>query len=82
MDGWRRRERWLLVGLFLLAFLPRAFYPVSRPLQWYSRSARFFQAVLHRDWVGTLFSEHPGVTVMWLSGAVPVSYTHLRAHET
>jgi hypothetical protein len=25
---------------------------------------------LHRDWAGTLFSEHPGVTVMWLSGAV------------
>jgi hypothetical protein len=24
--------------------------------------------VLHGDWAGTLFSEHPGVTVMWLSG--------------
>ena len=58
------------VCLFLLAFLPRALYPVSRPLQWYFRSARFLQAVLHRDWAGTLFSEHPGVTVMWLSGAV------------
>jgi len=70
MDSWRRREGCLLVGLFLLAFLPRALYPVSRPLQWYFRSAQFIQAVLHRDWAGTLFSEHPGVTVMWLSGAV------------
>ncbi len=64
-----RWERWALVGLFLLAFIPRAVYPVSRPLQWYFRSAQFFQAVLHGDWAGTLFSEHPGVTVMWLSGA-------------
>jgi len=69
MDGWRRTERWALVFLFLLAFLPRAIYPVSRPLQWYFRSAEFLQAVLRSDWTGTLFSEHPGVTVMWLSGA-------------
>jgi 4-amino-4-deoxy-L-arabinose transferase-like glycosyltransferase len=69
MDGWRRIERWALVCLFLLAFLPRALYPVSRPLQWYFRSAEFFQATLRGDWAGTLFSEHPGVTVMWLSGA-------------
>jgi hypothetical protein len=65
----RRIERWALVGLFLLALLPRAIYPVSRPLQWYFRSAEFFQAVLEGDWAGTIFSEHPGVTVMWLSGA-------------
>ena len=69
MDNRRRLERWALVGLFLLAFLPRAVYPVSRPLQWYFRSAEFLEAVLHGDWAGTLFSEHPGVTVMWLSGA-------------
>ncbi|MBL7064802.1 MAG: glycosyltransferase family 39 protein [Anaerolineae bacterium] len=61
-------ERWALVGLFLLAFLPRAVYPVSRPLQWYFRSAQFLQAMLQGDLAGTLFSEHPGVTVMWLSG--------------
>ncbi len=54
--------------LFFLAFLPRAIYPVSRPLQWYFRSAEFFQAVMQGDWAGTLLSEHPGVTVMWLSG--------------
>lgn len=58
-----------MIGLFLLAFLPRAVHPVSRPLQWYFRGAEFFQAVLAGDWAGTLFSEHPGVTVMWLSGA-------------
>jgi len=64
----RKGERWALGALFLLAFLPRAIYPVSRPLQWYFRSADFFQAVLEGNWAGTLFSEHPGVTVMWLSG--------------
>lgn len=62
-------EQWALAGLFLLAFLPRAIYPVSRPLQWYFRSAQFFQAVLEGDWASTLVSEHPGVTVMWLSGS-------------
>ncbi|MBN1977783.1 MAG: glycosyltransferase family 39 protein [Anaerolineae bacterium] len=67
-----RARRWVAVGLvllFLLAFVPRVVYPVSRPLQWYFRSAQFFQAVLRGDLAGTLFSEHPGVTVMWLSGA-------------
>lgn len=64
-----RLRQWGLVGLFLLAFLPRALYPVSRALQWYFRSGKFFQAVLHGDWSGTLLSEHPGVPVMWLSGA-------------
>jgi hypothetical protein len=65
-------RRWVVVGLallFLLAFVPRVMYPVSRPLQWYFRSAQFFQAILRGDLAGTLFSEHPGVTVMWLSGA-------------
>ncbi len=65
----RSIERWALVALFLIAFLPRAVYPVSRPLQWYFRSAQFFQAVMEGNWAGTLFSEHPGVTVMWVSGA-------------
>jgi hypothetical protein len=65
----RRRVAIGLVLLFLLAFVPRVVYPVSRPLQWYFRSAQFFQAILHGDLAGTLFSEHPGVTVMWLSGA-------------
>lgn len=62
-------RRWGLVCLFLLAFLPRAVYPVSRPLQWYLRSSEFIQAVLQGEWAGTLLAEHPGVTVMWLAGA-------------
>ena len=66
----QRTLRWVgLVGLFLLAFLPRAIHPVSRPLQWYFRSSEFMQAILNGDWAATLQSEHPGVTVMWLSGA-------------
>jgi len=69
MSNRHRLERWALVALFLLAFVPRVVYPVSRPLQWYFRSAQFFQAILQGDLAGTLFSEHPGVTVMWLAGA-------------
>lgn len=56
------------MALFLLAFVPRVAYPVSRPLQWYFRSAQFVEAILRGDLAGTLFSEHPGVMVMWLSG--------------
>jgi hypothetical protein len=69
MGNRQRLGLWALVALFLLAFVPRTVYPVSRPLQWYFRSAQFFQAILQGDLAGTLFSEHPGVTVMWLSGA-------------
>ena len=32
--------------LFLLAFLPRAIEPISRPVQWYLRSIAFWQALL------------------------------------
>jgi 4-amino-4-deoxy-L-arabinose transferase-like glycosyltransferase len=56
------------VILFLLAFLPRAIQPVSRPLVWYLRSARFIEAVLSGDWANTVYSEHPGVTLMWPAG--------------
>ncbi len=72
-------RRWALVCLFLLAFLPRAIYPVSRPLQWYFRSGEFVQAILHGDWTDTLLSEHPGVTVMWLSGATLWGWYGLQA---
>jgi 4-amino-4-deoxy-L-arabinose transferase-like glycosyltransferase len=66
-----RRRPWkpiLLLALFLAAFVPRALYPVSRPLQWYERSFRFVDAVLHGQWADTVVSEHPGVTSMWLIG--------------
>ena len=56
------------VVLFLLAFMPRAIRPVSRPLVWYLRSAYFIEDVLTGDWAATVYSEHPGVTLMWPSG--------------
>lgn len=60
---WIRRA--FPVVLFILALLPRAIQPVSRPLVWYLRSAHFVDAVLAGDWANTIYSEHPGVTLMW-----------------
>lgn len=54
--------------LFLLAFLPRAVHPVSRPLVWYLRSAHFIDALFAGDWANTVYSEHPGVGLMWPVG--------------
>ena len=68
MNSRRRIERWALVGLFSLTFLPRALHPVSRPLQWYFRAIQFWEALLHGHFAGTIKSLHPGVTVMWLVG--------------
>lgn len=59
----------LVLVVFLVAFLPRAIYPVSRPGQWYTRSVLFTHSVTHGAWGETAYSEHPGVTTMWLSGA-------------
>jgi len=64
----------LLLVLFLAAFIPRALYPVSRPLQWYERGFRFVDAILHGQWADTVFSEHPGVTSMWLIGLAQHGY--------
>jgi len=75
-----------VVFLFLLGFLPRAIEPVSRPLVWYLRSAHFIEAVLAGDWANTVYSEHPGVALMWpagiglklywtLSGVAPAAHT-------
>jgi len=65
----RRFRRWIIPALiFLLAFLPRAIYPVSRPMQWYQRAIQFSDALLAHDWAGTYQSYHPGVTTMWLAG--------------
>jgi hypothetical protein len=62
-------RRWgVPILIFLLAFLPRAIYPVSRPMQWYDRAIHFTDALLARDWAATYQSYHPGVTTMWLSG--------------
>ena len=65
------RGRWLsflVLGVLLVAFLPRAIYPVSRPAQWYVRSVMFIHSVTEGAWGETVYSEHPGVTTMWLSG--------------
>jgi hypothetical protein len=80
MQTRKRLERWALVGLFLLSFLLQAVQPVSRPLQWYYRSVRFMDALLHGDLGGTVQSLHPGVTAMWLvGGAEWLVYGALRA---
>ena len=69
MEEHLKTRRWVfLVLLFLLAFLPRAIQPVSRPLVWYLRSAYFIEDVLGGDWADTVYSEHPGVPLMWLTG--------------
>ena len=64
-----RRAPWIRrafpAALFVVAFLPRAIQPVSRPLVWYLRSAHFVEAVLAGDWANTVYSEHPGVSLMW-----------------
>ena len=66
--SWRFREWSIRVLVFLLAFLPRAMYPLSRPITWYERAIHFGDALLNRDWIGTYQRYHPGVTTMWLSG--------------
>ena len=79
--------RWAIsLFLFLTAFLPRAIRPVSRPLVWYLRSAHFVEALLAGNWANTVYSEHPGVGLMWpvgialklywiLSGVTPAAHS-------
>jgi hypothetical protein len=65
----RSRRFWYgLVVVFFLALFPRLFYPVSRPMQWYSRSVGFWDALLEGDLRGTYQRYHPGVTTMWIAG--------------
>jgi hypothetical protein len=73
---WGRRICLLLI--FLLAFLPRALTPISRPLQWHLRSIKFIAAVQEGRWVDTQFSEHPGVTTMWIAGIAQHAAYHLQ----
>jgi hypothetical protein len=64
-----RRVFWCaLVAVFLLALIPRVVYPVSRPMQWYTRSVGFWNALLEGDLSGTYQQYHPGVTTMWIAG--------------
>ena len=76
----KRRSCSLIVGqllLFLVAFIPRAFYPVSRSLQWHEHSFRFVNAVVHGQWADTVVAEQPGVTLMWLVGLAQRGYQAL-----
>jgi 4-amino-4-deoxy-L-arabinose transferase-like glycosyltransferase len=54
--------------IFLVAFLPRSIYPVTRAMLWYERAIHFGDALLAHDWGATYQSYHPGVTTMWLAG--------------
>jgi hypothetical protein len=64
-----RKTFWIgLVFVFLLALLPRLFYPVSRPMLWYKRSVRFWDALQEGNLSGTYQRYHPGVSVMWIAG--------------
>ncbi len=62
-------QRWVAPGLiFLIAFLPRAIYSMSRPHVWFYRSYTFANAIIEQDWASTFQRYHPGVSLMWLSG--------------
>jgi hypothetical protein len=70
MSSTKRRSNFavFLVLLFVLAFVPRVLYPVSRPMQWYVRSVRFWEALDSGDLAGTYQRYHPGVSTMWIAG--------------
>lgn len=70
-DLWSSRwsQRWVIPFLiFVVAFVPRAIYPVSRSDLWYTRAIEFTDAVLAGDWARTYLSYHPGVVTMWVAG--------------
>jgi hypothetical protein len=65
--GWL--HRWgIPLSIFLVAFLLRAIYPVSRTIVWSDRAFYFIDAVLEGDWAATYQHYHPGVSLMWLTG--------------
>ena len=66
--GWI--DRWgIPTAVFLVSFVFRVTYPISRPMVWTDRAFHFFDAILRQDWPVTYQQYHPGVPVMWLSGA-------------
>ncbi|MGD2049703.1 MAG: glycosyltransferase family 39 protein [Chloroflexota bacterium] len=70
---WLQNARWLHrwgipFSIFLLAFLVRAIYPISRPIVWSDRAIHFANAILEQDWATTYQRYHPGVSLMWLTG--------------
>ncbi len=78
LQSTQTRQLVILTAMFLLAFLPRALYPVSWPMQWYRRSIRFSEAILTGNWSDTFQRHHPGVTTMWLSGFGMKVFAHSR----
>ena len=68
LENNRLAKKGIMILLFTLAFLPRAIYPVSRPMQWYERAVYFGDAILRGDWARTYLRYHPGVPTMWISG--------------
>ena len=60
--------RVIAVLVFVLAFVPRVVYGVSRAVQWYEQSNRYWDALLAGDMAGTYQRYHPGVTTMWVAG--------------
>ena len=65
----RSQLLWLaLLVIFVLALLPRLLYPVTWPLQWYTRSVAFYDALAEGNLADTFQKLHPGVTTMWVAG--------------
>ncbi len=66
--------RLLLLLLVLIALLvPRLLaldhFVNSDERKWLARSANFYTALVHGDWISTFQKEHPGVMVMWAGAA-------------
>lgn len=61
----------LLMGIFVLALLPRLTYQTlltyDEANHWLVRTELFHTAIANGDWAGTLVAYHPGVTTTWLS---------------
>jgi hypothetical protein len=64
-----------LVVVFVLAFVPRLVYPVSRYMLWYDRAITFWEALERGDLEETYRQYHPGVTTMWIAGLGLRAYT-------
>jgi 4-amino-4-deoxy-L-arabinose transferase-like glycosyltransferase len=61
----------IAVLLGLIALFPRIvgladFLTTDEAYHWITRTERFSDALTRRDWVATLQTGHPGVTLMWL----------------
>ncbi len=59
----------LLLLLWMAAWFPRVVglehFVTADERRWLTRSANFYQAIVHGDWPATFQREHPGVTIMW-----------------